>query len=334
VSRYFNLFYIVLLGLAILAGFLLSNTKQSALSFYGFAESSETEINYNYPVVVESILVRPGQEVAAGATLLKLARIKSKETLSDQDFRIGELESDAMIWQQKKNDELRLEEQELKRGLSEVDEKIKQLRNELSYKRSLVQGLTTIDSKVSDYSPLEGEIKELEQSRQHIQNESKLRIDAIKNEMAIGKNPFRLQINRLSAEKAFEADQMKKDIIVTAPSEGLIGNIFCKEAEHISSFKTLMTFYEPHSGIIKGYVHEDLTLQVAIGSTFKVSSLKDANHSYMGKVMGLGSRIVEIPARLRKNADFKTYGREVLIEIDKNNTFLQKEKVAISHVEG
>ena len=131
----------------------------------------------------------------------------------------------------------------------------------------------------------------------------------------------------------FDLSQQKQDITVTAPMDGLIGNIFCKEAEHISSYKTLLTFYEPHSGIIKGYVHEDLTLQVAIGSQFRVSSLKDDSKYYDGKVVGLGSRIVEIPARLRKVADLKTYGREVLIEIEKNNTFLQKEKVDISHVQ-
>ena len=87
----------------------------------------------------------------------------------------------------------------------------------------------------------------------------------------------------------------------------------------------------PHSRLIKGYVHEDLTLEVSIADKFTVSSLKDGAVSYPGRVVGLGSRIVEIPSRLRKNPDFKTYGREVLIEITKVNQFLQKEKVAISY---
>jgi hypothetical protein len=44
----------------------------------------------------------------------------------------------------------------------------------------------------------------------------------------------------------------------------------------------------------------------------------------------LGSRIVEIPERLRKNPDLKTYGREVLIAIPPSNLFLQKEKVILN----
>ena len=334
-SRYFNAFYIVLLLLAIAALYILQNSNgKTTLSFYGFSESNETEINYNYPVVVESILVKPGQEVKAGQTLLELARIKSKEVLSDQDFKISELKAEAQIWKQKKEDRLSVEQLQLNNALAVVNEKLSQLKKELSYKKSLVEGLSTIESTDVDYSPIEGEILELENKKTRLRQEAQLQMDVIKKELVLGNNPYRQQINRLQQEKDFEASQVKQDIVVTAPTSGLIGNIFCKEAEHIVSYKTLMTFYEPHSGVIKGYVHEDLTLQVELGTQFKVSSLKDQAVNYDGKVVGLGSRIVEIPARLRNNPEFKTYGREVLIEIDKNNTFLQKEKVAISHVTG
>ena len=334
-SRYFNAFYIVLVLLAISAFYILQTGKgQTTLSFYGFAESNETEINYNYPVVVESILVKPGQEVKAGQTLLELARIKSKEVLSNQDFKIAELEAETTLWKQKKEDGLSVEQLKLNNALAVVDEKLSQLQKELAYKKSLVEGLSTIESAAVDYSPIEGEILELKNKKTRIRQEAQLQMDVINKELALGDNPYRQQINRLQKEKDFEASQVKQDIVVSAPSSGLIGNIFCKEAEHIVSYKTLMTFYEPHSGVIKGYVHEDLTLQVELGTKFKVSSLKDQSMSYDGRVVGLGSRIVEIPARLRNMPEFKTYGREVLIEIDKNNTFLQKEKVAISYVEG
>jgi len=113
----------------------------------------------------------------------------------------------------------------------------------------------------------------------------------------------------------------------------LIGNIYCKEAEHVPAYKTLLSFYEPHSALIRGFVHENMTLSVDIGHRFTVSSLKDETITYEGKVVGLGSRIVEIPVRLRKMEQVKTYGREVLVSIPKDNLFLQKEKVAMNHVE-
>ena len=51
-----------------------------------------------------------------------------------------------------------------------------------------------------------------------------------------------------------------------------------------------------------------------------------------GVVTTLGSRIVEIPPRLRKIKELKTFGREIIIEIPSDNPFLQKEKVILNLV--
>jgi hypothetical protein len=73
-----------------------------------------------------------------------------------------------------------------------------------------------------------------------------------------------------------------------------------------------------------------MKVNVSQGDKFTVTSLKDKTMTYSGSVVGLGSRIVEIPSRLRKIPELKIYGREVIIEITKENSFLQKEKVSIS----
>ena len=160
------------------------------------------------------------------------------------------------------------------------------------------------------------------------------KIEGLQKELRLGSNPYSEQVRRLEGDKAFEESQKIQQIVVTAPMNGLIGNIVCKEEEHIPAYRALMTFYEPHSGIIKGYVHEDLTYRVQIGDRFSVSSLKVLDQSYVGTVTGLGSRIVEIPTRLRKVPELKTYGREVLVEIPKDNAFLQSEKVSLSIING
>ncbi|MEM1359505.1 MAG: hypothetical protein AAGF89_14965, partial [Bacteroidota bacterium] len=102
--------------------------------------------------------------------------------------------------------------------------------------------------------------------------------------------------------------------------------------EHVQSYETLLTFYEPHSRLVRGYVHEDQTLRVGLGDRFEIYSLKTAEVIYAATVTGLGSRIVEIPTRLRKLPEFRTYGREVVLEIPSENSFLQKEKVGIRAV--
>ncbi|HRW74331.1 MAG TPA: hypothetical protein P5563_00425 [Saprospiraceae bacterium] len=51
--------------------------------------------------------------------------------------------------------------------------------------------------------------------------------------------------------------------------------------------------------------------------------------SCRGQVVALGTRVVEIPERLRKMPEIKTYGREILVAIPPANEFLQKEKVQL-----
>ncbi len=327
-----NIFYLSFILISILLFALLQPTAPADLSFYGFAESNETEINYNYPVVVERILITPGQAVQNGDTLMFLSRRKSKETLDDQKYQIMVLEAEEKIWQQRKLNEIDQLNQDTQNEVAEIDAKIISLQKELEFKQSLSKGLSAIPEKKSDYNPIEEEINTLKMEKSNLQETGDLKIKGIREELRLGDNPFREKIKLYLAESAFEESQKIIPIVVTAPTDGLIGNIICKEEEHIPSYRTLLSFYEPHSGIIKGYVHEDLTLQVKLGDQFSVSSLKDESINYPGKVIGLGSRIIEIPARLRKMVDIKTYGREVTVEISKDNVFLQKEKVSLSFV--
>lgn len=325
-----NLVYVYMAALGVVLFVVFRPDFHKELSFYGFAESRVTEINYNYAVVVDKILVKPGQEVKAGEVIMKLSRRKAKETLADQGFHIAQLKAEERLWKQKQENEIEQLKINHQARLAEIDRKIEHCQKELAYKKSLMEDLQSIDPMESSYKPLEDLLASYHQEKEDVQRLFALKIEGMTEELALGKNPYSEQINRHIAERQFDESQQHIPIEVVAPTDGLIGNISCKEEEHIPAYSTLLTFYEPHSGIIEGYVHEDLTLQVEIGQEYTISSLKDETISFQGKVIGLGSRIVEIPSRLRKIETFKAYGREVLIEIPKDNSFLQSEKVSIT----
>ena len=326
-----NLFYISILVLGSLFSVALRSDFHQELSFYGFAESRATEINYNHPVVVDKILVKPGQQVKAGEVLLHLSRRKSKETLDDQGFRIAELKAEELLWQRQLENEIHELRIRLRTEQEAIDLKIDKTQKELAYKKSLFENLNSIEPVTFSYKPLHDLLEKYAKEKTDSKLLYESKIKGLEEELTLGKSPYAEQIRRYKAEQAFDESQKVQPIVVKAPSDGLVGNISCKEAEHIASYSTLMTFYEPHSGIIEGYVHEDLTLEVELGQQFTISSLKDEAIKYSGTVIGLGSRIVEIPSRLRKIDAIKAYGREVLIEITKENSFLQKEKVSIRY---
>lgn len=329
-----NLFYGFVLVLGIVVFFMFRPPEAETLSFYGFAESNETEVNYNYPVVVEEIFVRPGEFVERGTTLMRLTRRKAKEQLADQDFRIAQLKAEEQLWRQRKTADLLQKERAGQDALSEIDERIQTLEQELAYKKSLSEGLSTIaaDQLTAVYQPIKDKVARLKAERDRKARALTLELDNLKREIQIGDNPYQEEVRRLTAEKDFESSQRVQEVIVTAPANGIIGNISCKEEEHVPAYEVLLSFYEPHSSIVRGYVHEDLTLRVSLGDPFEVLSLKDETVAYPGKVIGLGSRIVETPLRLRKIPSVKTYGREVIVEIPKENSFLQKEKVGLRNL--
>lgn len=327
--RKINWFYVSLIALLPLLFWLLKPEDESEIAFFGFAENLETEINYNYDVVVEKIQVSPGQQVPKGELLLKISRRKSKEVLDDQTFQIRTLEAEETAWKRKKMNEL--ESLKLKKENEDILylSRIDKLEKEIRFKKSLIDPELNTKYDTSEYNPLQDQLIQLKTEKTNVELQYVQEILTLQEEIRLGINPYRTRINELQAEKEFDLAQKVQYIDVLAPTEGLIGNIYCKEAEHVPAFKTLLTFYEPHSGIIKGYVHEDLTMSVQIGDIFDVSSLKKEGLIYEGKVIGLGSRIVEIPERLRKFPQFKTYGREIALEISPDNVFLQKEKVSL-----
>ncbi len=61
-----------------------------------------------------------------------------------------------------------------------------------------------------------------------------------------------------------------------------------------------------------------------------IASQADLQNNETGTVVGVGSRIVEYPVRLRKHPDLQVWGREVVIKIPENNQFILGEKVVIS----
>lgn len=331
--RTINLFYITVLVIGIgLAYITLNEDNGQSLSFYGFAENDETKINYNYPVVVESILVSPGQRVAQGDTLIHLTRRKTKESLDDYTYKVNRIKSDINQSRNKINRDISLLINEKDSRLNEIRVKSDGVRKELAYKKSLLKDLNTIQSEEVNFSPLDDELNALKAEYTRIEQIYDSRIEAKRAELKEIAQPLEREIEQILAEQSFDESQKVIPTAVVAPNDGLIGNISCKVDEHIPSYNTLLTFYEPHSGIIRGYVHEDLTLEVELDDHFEVYSLKNPEIRYRGKVTGLGSRIIEIPARLRKIPDVKSFGREVLVSITKDNSFLQKEKVGLTHI--
>lgn len=302
--------------------------------FYGFAETDESEINFNYPVEIQEILVQPGDKVKSGQTLLIVKRAKSKEQLADQDFRINELQAESTLTKGKLTAEIERLEIEYERDLADLRSNRAEIVAEAKYREALLKAvLEGGEGSKPSYSPVQDRLIDIDRQLEALELAYQQRLRAFTRQQQLSGKPYDFEMDRLRAEQAFDAAQEEVIFEIKAPSDGVIGSINAKISEHKSSFAPLINFYEPNPSQVKGYIHEDRILEVKVGDRVKITSLTSSETSQEGKISGLGSRIVEIPSRLRKMVDFKTYGREVLITIPKDNQFLQKEKVILSFID-
>jgi len=301
---------------------------------YGFANNQELNINMEHAANVQVIYVQPGQKVQKGDVLLDVNRASIAVSQSNINHDIQNLYSQYQIWESGLSNSIRtLKAQKVERK-NELQSAIKKLESEMSINATLIKEIDSVDpiEDANGNNPrqieLNGLIADLRLSMRTFDAE----INKLHRELKNPENPLLIQIEKLNNNLSFVQDE-EESLNIVAQQEGIIGTIFCKVGENIPAFSPYLSIYEESPNHVKGYVLESLILKVNVGDTLQIQSVSHPEESIYGAVIGMGSRIVEIPPRLRKNPAFVTYGREVEIKIPSQNPFLQNEKVILKRID-
>jgi len=329
----FNLIYIVAFLVFIILIVSLTVKIDNSVTFYGFAENKETEISMENSVEVKNINVTTGQKVKKGTVLLDVVSSSLPVKISTTEYSIEELQTRYNLWKTDLDWRISQYSIELNEKTSDIQSQIDLYNAEIDNNKKLAESIQSIDSEDSDNGDIKNpvflKINALKEEMNYTKNIINTEINNLKSERFASNNPLLSKIKSLEGElKSYQTKKEKQ--IITAPSDGLIGNVHCKEGEKIPSFGTLITFYEESPTLVVGYIHEELLLRININDTIIIFSSSRPDIQNTGVVKTLGSRIVEIPPRLRKIKEFKTFGREIIIEIPPDNPFLQKEKVILN----
>ena len=306
--------------------------NRSTAVFYGVAENQETQINLEHAVTVNRIYATQGQFVQKGALLMEVTRTALDFKMSDLSHNIAELEA---------RDQLRVAD--IRAGLDRlraqraektgaIEARIRQMESEQLLNKSLLRELRSVpppDSSAPEAaSPFAAKLGALHEELRLAVEPLDVEIGRLEQALHLSGLPAQSQISKLKKDvELYQKEQ--EQLRIYAPGDGLVGSIHCREGENIPAFNTLISFYEQNPNTVVGYLHESLIVQVKIGDSLRVISSLHPEEQCLGRVSGLGHRVVEIPERLRKLPEIKTYGREILIQIPANNNFLQKEKVVL-----
>jgi multidrug resistance efflux pump len=294
--------------------------------FLGYTDTQEHQLKIDISAMVDRVNVISGQQVKKGDTLVILSKaeydhnieqitndlrgLDEKKALSISEYKatIQKVQSEAANKKATLTEEINIEQAKLRYTQSILDSTLRSTSNSSMHPsytriRALQQELSTLDQSTKDVVVAYQRLIQLEQSNS---------ADA----------------SKLMDNKAYLLTS-KNRLHIIAPFDGVVGNVNIRAKEYVDRQTDLITFYESSPSMVIGFIHESMSNQLKVGDSLTVVSTLTADQQLRGKIVSKGFRIVEIPERLRKVPQFKTYGMEVYIQLPATNLFLQKELVKI-----
>jgi len=333
----FKILYVMWI-LAILMLILSSKHEQlENHQFFGIAESNEVNINFEKSVEIKNIYVVPGQHVTKGTLLLELDQPELALSLNEIKHQLSEYKLQQKIENNKIQTQLKeLNAQKITK-MNTIHSEIKQLESQHSLNKRLTAELKSImdvdlsskeNPTTSFSSPLQLKIESLKEELRLTIQQIDIKIKALKTILYSKNNPLKAKIQSL--EKEIELlTSAKEKLLIHSENNGIIGSINFKRGEIVSPFVPILNIYTQSPSYVKGFIHENVYNSISVNDKVIVSSLTGQKLFSEGAVVGVGSRIIEFPERLRKRSEIKIWGREVQIRISEQNRFLLGEKVVI-----
>jgi HlyD family secretion protein len=331
-----KLLYLVWI-LAVIFIVLFSNRKHvENHQFFGIAESNEVIINFENPVEIKNIYVVPGQKVNKGTLLLELDQSELTLDLNEIKHQLSEFKLQRKI----EKNQILTQIKELKAQkfakTNEINSEIIQLQSQHALNKRLTADLKSIMQKGSQLketekksisSPIQLKITSLNEKLKFDIEQIDIKIKSLKKILYSDKNTLTVKIDSLKKETEL-LTTAKDKLLIYSENNGIIGSVNFKRGEKVTPFASILTIYTHSPSYVKGFVHENVYNRISVNEQVIVSSLTD-NTVSDGIVVGVGSRIIEFPERLRKRPEIKIWGREIQMKITENSDFLLGEKVII-----
>jgi HlyD family secretion protein len=210
----------------------------------------------------------------------------------------------------------------------ELVSEIEQTKSEIDLNRSLTRTFAKDSSESKEVSPLDVKVKSLKSQQRKHQQATDIRIKDIEKEHELEQSQLINQIKLAERELELMKEEQRK-LSKFAVSDGVIGNIYVKDGEQVSSYAPLLSVTPLRPTTVVAYLVGPKTNEYSVGAAVTVKAYGSPSAvAVPGKVIGYGS-VSELPEILQKSTAVKAFGREVFIEIGGENDFANGQKVLI-----
>jgi multidrug resistance efflux pump len=322
-----NILYWIIAPVLIAVCYLIlqSQLQRNGEEFLGYTDTQENQLKLDISAYVDKIHVAQGQIVKKGDLLLDLSKAEMDKDIHLIDQEIGSIREKQNLAIKEYQTEIDKINTDANQKVSTLLEEIKVEESKLSYAKSILSPNVKTTDDLSNpikyrISALKEEMMAIKVSAQKLAGSYQQLIDAERKKVA--------DINLLSDKKSYII-QEKNKLKILAPFDGIIGNVNIREQEYVERQQDLISFYEQSPSKAVGFIHESLSMSINVGDSLDVVSTIHNQKRIGGKVIGKGYRIVEIPERLRKIPQYKTYGMEIFIQLPLSNGLFQKEIIQL-----
>ena len=327
----FNILHILWIALLPLTWFLLRGIEgQSHNTFFGAAETEGQTLNSEYDVVVKELKIKVGQQIKVGDTLAlfmraDFANLNRQGIEKNQEIKQYEVEKQSKV--NEINREISILDGKKEALLTDLEAQIKilQLENNVQTDlKKILSGNTEgggSNIKNEKINVLRDAIKKTEQQ---IRQQKNLLQAQIKSSQAV----LGSKIEQSEQEIGFIENE-KKELFMLATMDGFIENIFVGTNEVAPQYKPLFKINPKKPNRVKGFIYENSNWVFSLGDSVVLSSSARLELTTNGIIIGCNPQLVELPIRLRKFSEIKTWGREIYIQLPVTNEFYIGEKVMI-----
>lgn len=330
-----KIFYTALVCVLAALVVLSVNSKRESTNFYGIADTKEMVINAEFGVEIKNMLITPGQQVFVGDTLVEMRSPEIDLKISEFTHLINEMKTRSKTQANLSKSEMRTLKSEQEARMIEIRSELQQLESQYEINRQLMQKLRSLNSSDTGVmnsgskNPTLIKIHNLKQELERLDRSNAIMDENLHNQISFGVDPINEMLKQYEDQLRLYTE-LEKKLYIIAKSNGVVGTVFYKKGEMVSAFDSIATIHSQSPSYVLGYIHENIYSSVSLGQRVTVRSLADSKSEVDGEVVGVGTRIVEYPIRLRKVPELIMWGREVTIRIPDENKFLLGEKVVIS----
>lgn len=300
---------------------------ESESTFFGTAENEGIVLNYDHTVLVKRVLVKNGAMVKKGDTLAIFYR-------NDLDRRQIEKQNEiASIQLENKN-----RTEELKNEISTLESKRNVLAIELNHQQELLAAESGVQKELMNLldkekpalsSNLKSErIRTLKEEISVIDKQIETQKTALRQKQAAEKAMATQKTAHAGEELRFLESEREK-LTLLAPMDGFVEQVFITENTIEPQLKPLVKINPTGTNRIRGFIYENAEIACNIGDTVQIVSVARPDVSCSGGFIGVSPEMVELPVRLRKLPEIKSWGREVYLQLPPENKFYIGEKVSI-----